>query len=317
MPGGAGALAAEEAQNFFDIGSYLGGDGGPTLLDGWNASGTEGRSRAQDSSQPERPQPQDNPGQLGEGRDNLLPDDVLDFFGMTFFGNNQSEPASTPDKCTTSAHAPGASAERVESERHTSTAPASQSKDSEDKSQGAAPRKRKLEDPSVLEMARKLVEARKGEQSAALAKETKSLCADNHRLIGYLRQLGERLTKARVENTVLKEMVAQSGGQARMHYFAIFICMYRYLYKGGHAELAQIRAAVEGNPSSKKPMMKTSTLSVADKVSALSVQHLKRHEDGHPVQCMRAAVPVAPAEPVKLENESRPTNSNIAADESP
>lgn len=138
-------------------------------------------------------------------------------------------------------------------------------------------RKRQREDPSVLEMARKLLDARKNEQSETLSIETSALCKDNHRLIMYLKQLGEKLTKARLENSLLKRLVQEGGGQ-------------------GHAQLLasahQLPRAVGGNNHILK---RSSQLSVADKVSALSVQRV-RNQDGIPIACIGSSPPASPLE---------------------
>mmetsp|Transcript_40479 Transcript_40479/g.114644 ORF Transcript_40479/g.114644 Transcript_40479/m.114644 type:complete len:415 (+) Transcript_40479:364-1608(+) len=135
-------------------------------------------------------------------------------------------------------------------------------------------KRRRVEDPSVIDMARKLLEARSNEQAAMLSNETSTLSADNHRLIIYLKQLGEKLEKARIENSFLKKLVMDNGGQPR-------------------ADRAQELALVEDQeaPHAKKPMYYPSTMSVADKVSALSVQGM--HEDGTPMTCLRSTSPVA------------------------
>ena len=78
-------------------------------------------------------------------------------------------------------------------------------------------KRRRVEDPSVIDMARKLLDARSNEQAAMLSSETTTLTADNHRLIIYLKQLGEKLEKARIENSFLKKLVLDTGGQARLY----------------------------------------------------------------------------------------------------
>ena len=156
-------------------------------------------------------------------------------------------------------------------------------------------KRRRVEDPSVLDMARRLLEARKSEQSTNLASETSTLCEDNHRLILYLKQLGEKLTKARLENTLLKQLVGENVGQ-------------------GHAEQAQMLASSQPELAANMGREKSSRLSVADKVSALSVKHM-HSQDGTPVACLRPSVhatssPPAPETPsppsMPIVNMSQP-----------
>uniref|UniRef100_A0A7S1X273 Uncharacterized protein n=1 Tax=Tetraselmis chuii TaxID=63592 RepID=A0A7S1X273_9CHLO len=324
----------------FDLAAYLQEDGDAWSLDGWDLAGTVPSARASDTGA--HLASEGAAGSKADAAPLLLDDRLLDeLFGGSFINPHTPTPTApqnqhasfTPDisDCTTggalgdsrvSEGRPGTSNKMDALQQQLNAlqqqqqrlqipgdisqpgaplqAPAKldgsppvgielpSSRQQQSQQQGGS-RKRRAEDPNVLEMARKLLEARGAEQEAQLVTETGALCADNHRLISYLKQLGEKLNKARTENGLLKRMVAEtSGAQA---------C----------AMQAEHQASQVVEPARKRLLLGI-THSVADKVSALSVQHQVDRRDGAPLPCLRSTPPTAhKTEQVPAEAPATPT----------
>eukprot|EP00873_Tetraselmis_striata_P010354 jgi/Tetstr1/430618/TSEL_001990.t1 len=308
----------------FDLGSYLHAEGDAWSLDGWDLAGAVPSARASDNGDPFPVAAGHRANAAGDataGLPSLLDDRMLDeILGgqLTVPPAHQQNTTSTTSasECTTrgaplGSHSTegksGATAMNAlqqqldmlqqqqqqlripEAKMNVEAMPAGlnqtpaciiKREGGGSQAEGAG-RKRRAEDPHVLEMAQKLLEARKTEQEAVLAAESAALTADNHRLISYLKQLGEKLNKARTENGLLKRLVAESGAQDPA------------LRAEHTATLAAGAAAVE---PARKRLMVGIAHSVADKVSALSVQHQVDGRDGAPLPCLRSSsLPAAAA----------------------